>query len=315
MTRFGQWTIAMMATLAFACGDDKTNDPNNPDPNDPDMRMITLPTTSVGSLENPVEKDADFSCLNMVTQPTRTASVVDFEFLIQDFQEDTATPGVDVWVWQDNVVDPDGCDAPNCTMGTTDGDGKVTVKGNPGAWFSYRVFGKDGPTKAQTVKGSVQYNERAPETAGGTVEGISVSLKTLDLIPAVLGFDREPGTAILAGRLFDCGDDDIRGAIAKLYDSNGTEITEGTTQAEPHFRYFDGDSFPSARQTHTHVDGLWAVANVPISGDSTTVTVEILGKRENDTEPVILARERARVFPDTVTLINTGPLRTDGPTL
>lgn len=314
MKKLSTLAAGLIAVGLVACGGDDPNDPNNPDPNDPNNRMVTLPRTSIGSIDNPVERDSDFACLNMVTAPTRTASVVDFDLKILDFQEDDPTPGVEVWMYRDNVVDASACDDPNCVKGTTGMDGKVAVSGNPGAWFAYRVFGKEGPTKGLTVKGSAQYNEKAP-AAGGTADGISVSLKTLDLIPAVLGFDREPGTAIVAGRLFDCNDDDIYGAIAKIYDSSGALIVEGTTQAEPHYRYFDGDSYPSARQAHTHVDGLFAIANVPVIGSATTVTVEIYGRRTMDAEPVLLGRERARVFADTVTLINVGPLRSDGPTL
>ncbi len=124
------------------------------------------------------------------------------------------------------------------------------------------------------------------------------------------------GHGLIAGRVFDCNDDDIYGALVTVYDASGTKIAEGMRQADPHYRYFDGDDFPSATQPHTHVDGLYAIANLPIDASgSAEVTVELSARPAGMDEPIVIGRERVRVFPDTGTIINVGPLRSDGPSL
>mgnify|MGYP002831985171 CR=1 FL=1 len=83
----------------------------------------------------------------------------------------------------------------------------------------------------------------APEADGGSAEGNSVSQATLDLIPTVLGFSQVPGTAVVAGTVFDCAGDPVYGAEVRLYREDGSPILEGTANADPHYRYFDGDDF------------------------------------------------------------------------
>ena len=300
--------LCVMAVLACAaCSGTET--PGGPSATDAgtDDPQKRLPITSIGTRRNPSEKDADWSCYGQYTKPARTSSAASFTMKIEDFQEDNqVTPDVTVQVFSDNVI-ADTCTSTVCTEGMTDAAGHMTATAHPGAWFAYRVLPKQGVSSATTVVGSVQYNEEAP-AAGGTRDGVSVSLKTLELIPTVLGFSREPGTAIIAGRLVDCNGEDVYGAVTKLYKADGTQIAEGVTQKEPHYRYFDGESFPSATHPFTNVDGLYAIANLPIEG-SAPVTIELFGRRAGDDEPVKLGREQARIFADTVTIINAGPLR------
>lgn len=300
---------AALVTFVACGGDDTTDDPMTMGTNDGGTGgggEDKLPILSVGSIQNPTERDADFSCLEGYPAPTSTLALSQFNLQIKDFEDDFVVPEVQVWVFADNVID-ETCEAPECVEATTDANGIVSVMGHAGGYYAYRVFPKAGATSAETVTGSVQFNEVAP-APGGMNDGISVSAKTLDLIPNVLGFGRTAGTGMIAGSLSDCMGADVRGAIARVYDANGTEIMEGMRQEEPHYRYFDGDSFPSATEKHSNVDGLYAVANIPVDGASSEVTVELWGRRDGDDEPVLLARERGRIFPDTVTALNLNPL-------
>ena len=280
--------------------------------------MVTrLPITSKGSIQNPTaDGDADYSCLGMRMAPTSTATdLVTFELKIEDFEDDFTTEGLRVQVFANNIVDLDSCDAPECSEGTTNSNGVVQVMGRPGAWFAYRVFEMippGSPREVDIVRGSVQYNNITP-AAGGMTDGVSISQKSLNLIPTVLGFNRKEGTAMLAGAIEDCAGDNVYGTRARVL-VDGAVVPEGMNQFDPHYRYFNGDSFPSATQTFSHVDGLYSVANLEYPA-GTNITMEIEGRRVDsgdgspDADPVVLSRERVAIFPDTITIVNPTPLR------
>ena len=314
-TTFLKTTIlASTLLLHTGCGS-----PDSSDNTDMDMDMnmdqtMRLPIASIGSIERPSENDANFSCLAMRPVPSSTAAAAEFSLEIKDFENDFHTEGLRVQVFANNKIDLDNCAAPDCVEGTTGTDGVVQMskaKAVAGTWYAYRVFAKQGPDRDHTAVDSVQFNEIAPK-AGNSNDGISVSIRTLDLIPTVLGFNRAPGTAILAGSISDCDGKDVRGTRVKILDSTGVEIEEGPRQEDPHYRYFDGDSFPSATQKFTHVDGLFAGANLPIpNGKSRDVVVEVYGRLAGDDTDSLFARADASIFPDTVTVLNLEPLYAD----
>lgn len=309
-------TFTLLAVFALgACGE--STDPDNMDMK-MDMKMETkkrLPIASIGTIESPADKDADFSCLGMRAVPSSTSAAISFDLEIKDFEDDFHTEGLRVQVFADNLIDLDNCAAPNCVEGMTDKDGIVQgaqAAVIPGKWYAYRVFAKQGTTRDDTAVDSVQFNELlAPGKTAN--EGVSVSIRTLDLIPTVLGFNRAPQTAVLAGSISDCNGDNVYGTRIKILDAvSRDEIEEGPKQSDPHLRYFDGDDFPSATQPFTHVDGLFAGANLPITdGKSRDVIVEIYGRLVGDQEEQLFARTNATILPDTVTLLNLEPLYAD----
>ena len=193
-------------------------------------------------------------------------------------------------------------------------DGNISVTAPAGAWYAYRVFAREGAAAAQTIVGSLQVNELAPES-GGTAVGTSVNQGTLDLIPTIYGFRRAAGKAIVAGIVYDCAQETVYGATVRIATEDGTYIAEGELSSEPHYRYFNGDNFPSAEQEHTHADGLYAVANIetPETGGQ-PIFIEVWGRTsEEATEPVLLACEQAWIFADSISIVNVEPLRSDGP--
>jgi len=254
---------------------------------------------------------ADFSCLGTVTEPAAGASIA-FKLEIQDFQEDNPVPDVCVKFYADNVVPPtDTCD-PSTDL-VSDVSGQVDVMDEADSWYAYRIFPQTGPTPATTVVGSVQYNEPSPSAAGTVASGNSVSQATINLIPTVLGFRREAGTGVLAGTITDCGDDNVYGTRIRMYDSDGTRIEEGTSGSEPHYRYFDGDDFPNSTQPWSHIDGLFVAANLPVPADNRPIFLELWGRLSADGPEQLLGCESGNLFEDTVTILNLGPLRSDGP--
>lgn len=273
-----------------------------------------LPVLRSGTLEDPTASPAVMTCLGSRTQPTPGGDV-DVTMNLLFFSGGTPARGVDVWFFRDNVI-RDTCEAGVCQMGTSSTeDGTLTFTGSASGWYAYRVFEHDGPTSGTSVVDSVQYNEPAPATAGA-VDGNAVELSTVNLIPALLGGPRTPGTALIAGRVMDCEETSLRGATIRMYDGD-TLIAEGEPVQAPHYRYFNGDSTPDAEGTHTHVDGLYAAVNIPIpTGADGLLRVEAWG-RPSDESPAGGERigcEAMRAFADAVTIINVGPERSDYPT-
>ena len=252
---------------------------------------------------------ADFSCMGTRTEPAE-GDEISFTLTVEDFQEGNPVPDACIEFYPDNVIDADN----TCDGMTTDDSGNVTVMDNAGSWYAYRIFPADGPTPATTIVGSVQYNEPSPDMAGDTATGNSVSQATINLIPTVLGFRRVEGTGVLAGTINDCNDDTVYGTRIRAYTADGTRIAEGMAGSAPHYRYFDGEDFPNGSQPWSHVDGLFAAANLPADAAGTDIFLELWGKLSADGEPQLLGCETGKLFPDTVTILNIGPLRADGPT-
>lgn len=322
--RRGVWLGLMLALFGAACGDDDgpatTPDtgpmPPPPPPGDggpggdsgpgSSYMFPDLPVVSRGTLDNPTAMPADFSCLGMRSAPAAGA-VRNFDMVVEDFQTGDPVPEVTVQFFPDNQI-ADDCSG-DCVEAMTDEMGVVPGIGPAGGWFAYRVLAKMGPTPPSTVVGAVQYNEPTP-AEGERGSGNSVSEATLRLIPTVFGFRRAAGTALIAGTARDCTGEPIRGALVRMFLSDGTEILEGTRMSDPHHEYFDGDEFPSPDQIHTNVDGLYASANIPVSGAG-SIRMETWGVLEAGAAPVLLACEEGRTFADTVTIMNLEPLRED----
>jgi hypothetical protein len=255
----------------------------------------------------------NFMCDGIDTAPAGGAEI-SFTFHVQDFQEDTATSGVCVKFYPDNVLNADPCTPGSGMDFMSDAMGNFTVMDMADSWYGFRIFPKTGPTPTTTVVGSIQINESAPSAAAGTVEGNSVSQATLNLIPAVLGFARAPDTALIAGTAYDCDEEPMYGVQVRLFNADRTPIPEGSRRPDPHFRYFDGEDFPNGDQPWTHVDGLYAIGNIPVPADGQPIYVETWGRQTADAEEEMIGCERVPVIADTVSIINVAPRRMDGPT-
>ena len=274
----------------------------------------TLPLATTGTVAMPEAAPADFACAGTRVAPTPGADI-SYTFNATFFSLGGASRSTRVWFFPDNMV-RDTCDPAVCQEIMTDtATGSAAVHGPASAWYAYRVFAHAGPTSSTTVMDSAQYNEAAPDVAGGTVTGNVVAQQTIDLIPAVFGYERAPGTTLLAGRVFDCAGDPIRGAVFRIYEG-GAPICDGTLTTETHLAYFDGNETPDGTATYTNVDGLYAAINVPIPADPTSlVRVEAWGRTAAG-DPASgrrLGCEAIRVITNAVTIVNIGPLRSDYP--
>jgi len=90
------------------------------------------------------------------------------------------------------------------------------------------------------------------------------------------------------------------------------------TNPEPHYRYFDGDDFPFAGQEWSHVDGLYAAANIPVTqdaaGEDEGVLIRVVGRTTAGGPLQVIGCEPIPLHPDTASIMNVVPLRSDGPT-
>ncbi len=252
---------------------------------------------------------ADYSCLGTRTAPTGGAPI-DVEFQLRDFQDGFEVPGATVWLFDDNMIANECVGA--CQNFTTDGLGNATVRLPAGGWYAYRVLPFDGPTARTTVFGVFQYNEPAPMAAGGAVEGNSISGTTIDLIPALLGITREAGRAIVAGRFTDCVDEhNIANLQVRIYDPDGNFIQPGGRTTDPNYHYFMGlvtGNVPDQTAQFSASDGLYVVPQVPLVDDR-PYRVEAWGNLDGVEQRI--SCESARLFTDSITILNLGPMRAD----
>lgn len=318
MTRtFSRLTWSCLLALGLGCGDDDDTTPGTDGGPVMDAAMVDsgpmtpeLPLLQRGPIGAEPDAAAAYSCHGERMSPPTDGEAINFNLRVEEFRTDQTFPELCVKFYADNMpVVGDECDASDLS---TDSEGRVTVNAPAGGWYAYRVYPKSGPTASRTIDGSVQVNETAPTTAGETLRARSISAATLDLIPTVLGISRVPGTAIVAGTVFDCDDEPVYGAITRVYRDDGTFVAEGARNDDPHYRFFDGDSFPRAEQVYTHVDGLFGLINLDVASGGEFVWVEAWGRR-GDGEPEIIACERIPVFKGTISIINLRPLRSDAP--
>ena len=311
-------SFAVVAALALGvgCGDDDgdtTTDTMTGEDGgslhpfqEPDLPEASLGEGGVGRPFADTTSPADFSCLTTATEPAGGDDVT-FSLEIREFNSGMAFEGLDVCFFPDNNVSLSGCTG---QMVTTDASGNVSVTAPEGGWYAYRVFPNEMGSSSTNIQDSIQINEVAPGE-GASAGANSVSEGTLGLIPAVLGFMAVPDTALIAGTVQDCAGDPVYGAITRMYDG-GTLIAEGERNVDPKYRYFNGENFPSPTNRWTHVDGLYAAGNIPVASGGGTITVEVWG--ELDGEFQVIGCEEVPALPNAISIVNVGPLRSDGPT-
>ncbi len=312
MTKMNWMSFAVVAALALGvgCGDDGGGDTMGGDMGAGISPPEGLPSASlgeggVGGTTADTTSPADFACLGSRTAPVGGADKT-FSLEIREFRGGDAFEGLDVCFFPDNNVSLDSCTG---QMVTTDASGNVSVTAPEGGWYAYRVFPSEMGGASMNIQDSIQINEEVP--AGDAAQGNSVSEGTLGLIPAVLGLSRADGTALVAGTVQDCAGEPVYGAVVRMYDGT-TLLQETMATSTPKYRYFNGEAFPSGEQPWTHVDGLYAAANIPAAAAGTDITVEVWGELDGVFQ--VIGCEVVPALPDAISIVNVGPLRSDGPT-
>lgn len=254
----------------------------------------------------------DLSCMGTRTAPTG-GDAVQVEFRLRDFQDEFEVGGAEVHIFSNNII-TDGCQAPNCESITTNEMGNGDVMLPAGGWYAYRVLPLMAGTgrRLDDVFQVFQYNEPIPAGAGGSVDGQSVSGVTIDLIPALLGFTRENGRAIIAGRVHDCNDANIANARVLAFDPDGRYLAPTDLASDAADYYFAGavmGNVPNQLANETSPDGLYVYPQVEYLDDR-PYRVEAWATVDGTFQRI--GCETARIFTDSVTILNVGPMRADG---
>ncbi len=326
---------ALGGALLVGCGDDDVTPSPDAGPSvtgvrdtifylDPDTDARTeLPTPdimqAVGTTPG-TGTAADRACTATSVRPSETGTDLGVVMTVKDFESKDPVDNVLVQFYRDNqlpvaVGGTFECPAATCQSATSGSDGLVSAfMDTDASWYAYFIKGRTGPTPASTPVDTAQYNE----VAEATVNGNSVAQSTLNIIPTVLGLTRQAGTAIVAGTLYDCADEPVRGLVVRMFQEDADETTAtGDTfiaddggRTRPGYRYFDGDSFPAGDQPYSNVDGLYAAANIPVDAP---IRVEAWYNAGTAAAPVptMWGCERIRVFPNGVTIVNLRPTRSD----
>lgn len=280
------------------------------------------------------------SCVGTTTHPTPGADI-SITMTLKSFGEngDTAN-GAEICFCPNNILSTQALatmtahDCGTCQDVTSDATGHVTVTAQANGWYAYRVFFHQiAMTQRTTFLDSIQVNEPAPAAAGGMVDGNAVSQLIATTISEAQLITRDPTATTIAGRIFDCAGNDMSNVIVRAFHQDGTEIPEGAEVSAAHFRYFDGTENPDASATWTNSDGLYVALNVPPVGHSELIRVEAwantaasvsctmdsqCGTGTCDTTLGQCLQEAHRIgceavpaFPNGVSIINIGPLRSD----
>jgi hypothetical protein len=305
----------LLALAATACGgggggtDAATPRDTNATTDDagPTPSILPAPTQALGTTP------ADFACRGSATAPTPGDMIPVTMSLLSFGQDGDHAPDVRVCFCADNVLSPEaiagtGCGA--CQDGTSSTTGEVSFMARAGGWYAYRVFAHMGPTSRTTFLDSAQVNETAPMTAGGTIDGNAVSALTANTIPAAELISRTPGSTTIAGRVLDC-DGPIRGAIIRAFHADGSEIPEGVNVGDSHYRFFNGTESPDSNATFTAGDGLYITANVIAASAGEVIRVETWANV--DGVDAQIGCEAISIFPNGISIVNVGPMRSDYP--
>ncbi len=264
---------------------------------------------------------ADYSCLGMRAAPTAGAEVT-FTGQLNSFSSGAAVADLQVQVYPANMVDVGGACGAGCQMATTDAMGQFSAMAPADGWFAYRVLGGQGTPGGGTPMPfltTIQFNEPAPAAAGETVGLTTIDQGTRDSIVLLLGTNADPLRTTVVGTIEDCAGDPIANVDLRIFGSAG-EVTTMTSGSNDREFYFNGGgamdppaaTIPETRRRATNVDGLYGLANLDVPGDS-AYRVEAWGSTTDGEAPVLLGCEQVQVAPDSVTIINIGPLRSDAP--
>lgn len=131
-------------------------------------------------------------------------------------------------------------------------DGSVSIEAESCSPFSYRVY--TDPALEET---KVTIEANTVESPSATTTDLnSVSSATYRVITALMGISPDDDKGLVAGTMYDCNEDPIRGAQVVVRDVDGN-IPESLV-----VKYFV-DDFPNRNQEWTSEDGLWLAVNVP----------------------------------------------------
>jgi hypothetical protein len=255
--------------------------------------------------------DPDWSCLGTASTDTALAADVTLTGQITDFQNSAnGVPNATISFFHDvDYAHPIG-------MRTADATGHYTGLVIPAG--SKRIGYK---ISASAYKDTFLLNQLYASTSTSqNISAISESLSTA--LPAFVGFDRMPGTGVLAGAMRDCKKQEVANAIATVSSVSmmHTHLTNGTAVART-FYFNAAAGLPVKPNVSAHTgyatdkDGLFAVFDLP--PQTATAYVQVWGFRTpaelamGASGLTLLAELPSPVISETVITGSIEPLRTN----
>lgn len=199
-----------------------------------------------------------------------------------------------------------GC-AGSCQDLRSDDAGEVAgVIGQAGGWLAYRIEpGTAGGGSSPVL--TIGHHRVTPAT-GGLLELASVSAMTIGFIPSLYRRMRLPGTAIVMGTIVDCAGDAVEHAILRVY--RGSQLfTPGPASTDFFVGYVDFSRRLHPPYGSTGPSGFYAAGNIEPEVDP--LRFEVWARTEDGGELRAIGCEEALAFPDAVTQVAIGPLRSD----
>ncbi|MGE0788896.1 MAG: hypothetical protein AB7S26_24700 [Sandaracinaceae bacterium] len=260
---------------------------------------------------------ATYACNGTEMAPTPGADI-SWNAVAADFATEGPVEGLDIQFYPDNAVAVDGTCGGTCQMVTSGAGGVAQVMSPTSGWYGYRIAGGSGmlngiPTDFLTV---MQFNEEAPDMAGGMRGLTAISATIRDSIVLLLGTSANPDRTTVVGTIEDCDGDPIANVDVRIFGSAGEVLTARSGADDREF-YFNGgaggSTVPAQNRRSTNIDGLYGLANLAVPGDN-TYRVEAWGSLTENGPQELLGCESIQVAANSVTIINLGPVRSDGPT-
>ena len=319
------WMILGCA-LALGMGLTACDDGGTPDPTDSgvtpeeDGSMMMMEDSGPGpstpvvmAFDGTDEVPADLSCRGSRTAPTGSGAST-FTATADNFGASGTVDDLTVQFFPDNMPTADGTCTGTCQEVTTGPDGAATFMGEAGAWYAYRILAGEGQINGGAAMGAfvqvVQVNEIAPDDGGNTSLN-AVSMSTLNTFTALLSVSQDATNGLITGQSFDCMGRPLVNANVRVFDDSG-QIPFGTSRGDTKDFYFSGSQVPQASARRTAADGLYGASNIPIPADG-TIRVGIYGTLEEGGAQELIGCETVRVDEGTITILNVGPERSDGP--
>ena len=191
--------------------------------------------------------DIAFSSWNTQDVNTDLVATISLDAEVIDFESDDPVEEATVDIFWSNTV-----------SGVSDSsdisaeDGSVSIEAESCSPFSYRVY--TDPALEET---KVTIEANTVESPSATTTDLnSVSSATYRVITALMGISPDDDKGLVAGTMYDCNEDPIRGAQVVVRDVDGN-IPESLV-----VKYFV-DDFPNRNQEWTSEDGRWLAVNVP----------------------------------------------------
>jgi hypothetical protein len=202
-----------------------------------------------------VDHSADLSCgvdplITEIAIPGCAGRTVTMSGLVSDFETNNPVDEARVEIFQNDAI----VSAPDHDT-ETDFNGMISAEMETCTPFTYRA---STDPAAGLTKTTIQAHNVLPYVTTSTVnyDMNSVGSVTYGLISTLFGINPSPSNGVVAGRTYDCDEDNVEGMQVVVKNASG-EIPGGMLSG-----YFI-DDFPSKDQPHTSADGLWMIIDVP----------------------------------------------------